>query len=101
MTDLPKIALPSSSVELGGQRVTYHSLSRSQALRLHEFQGREDEAEDFMLACGTDVTMKQAHAWRDSVDLATAGQLIDAIIEISGLTDTVPKEAERPLKAVK
>jgi len=87
---LPKIALPSSSIELGGERVEFHSLSRSQALKLHDYKGREDEAEDFMLACALDIEAEEAHAWRDSTDTETAGKLIDAIIELSGLTD--PKE---------
>lgn len=99
---LPKIALPSSSIELGGERVEFHSLSRSQALKLNGYQGREDEAEDFMLASALDVSLEEAHEWRDSTDLETVGQLIDAVIELSGLTgpkaEAAPKE---PLKAVK
>lgn len=84
--DLPKIALPTSEVLVGDTLVPIKSLTRSQALKVHTFEGREDEAEDFILACGTGLTMAEAHAWRDSVDLHTAGLLTDAIIVLSGLT---------------
>lgn len=84
---LPKVALPTGSVAVGGETVEFHSLTRHQALQLHTYEGREDEAEDFMLACATDVSIEDARAWRDSVDMETAGVLIDAIIELSGLTE--------------
>jgi len=87
MADLPVVTLPASTIEIGGQLVDYHSLSRSQALRLGAFTGREDDAEDFLLACGTDRTVEEAHAWRDSVPMEEGGQLVDAIIAISGLSD--------------
>jgi hypothetical protein len=89
MTDLPRPALPTGSIELGGARVEYRSLSRAQALELNSYKGREDEAEDFMLACGLDCSMDDAHAWRAAVSFEVGGQLLDAIIELSGLTDQV------------
>jgi len=84
---LPIPALPAGTIELAGTRVDYHSLSRHQALRLHEFRGREDEAEDFMVSCACDISIEDAHAWRDAVHFDVAGQLVDAIIAISGLED--------------
>jgi hypothetical protein len=84
---LPIPALPSDTLEIEGMSVPYHSLSRSQALKVHSFVGREDEAETYILSCGVDVSLEEAQAWRESVDVATAGKLIDAIIIISGLTN--------------
>lgn len=90
---LPLVALPEGEIIEGPLAGTkYHSLSRSQAMKVHSYQGREDEAEDFILACGTDRTVEEAHKWRDSVSLEVAGQLVDAIIIISGLTPDGPAE---------
>jgi len=91
---LPQVALPEGELTEGPlSGVKYHSLSRSQAMKVHTFAGREDEAEDFIVACGTDQTVEEAHAWRDSVSLEVAGQLVDAIIVISGLTPDEDKPA--------
>lgn len=85
-TTLPLVTLPSGEFTEGPLKgVTYHSLSRSQAMHVHSFVGREDEAEDYIVACGTDQSVEDVHAWRDSVHLSVAGELVDAIILISGL----------------
>lgn len=89
---LPIPALPSGTVEIGGVEVPFHSLSRSQALKVHGFVGREDEAETYILSCGADIPLEQAQLWRDSVDVETAGKLIDAIIVISGLSNGPTEE---------
>ena len=86
MSDLPLVTLPNGSFTEGPLKgVEYHSLSRSQAMKLQSFQGREDEAEDFLISCALDMSVDAAHAWRDSVHLSVAGELVDAIITISGL----------------
>jgi hypothetical protein len=99
---LPKVALPTSSVEIGGETVEYRSLSRSEVLKIQAFAGREDEAEDFIVACGTGVSIEEAHEWRESIDAMTAGPLIDGIILLSGLVDADPKEEPKKgkLKAI-
>ncbi len=83
---LPINPLPTSSVEVGGTAVAIRSLSRSEALRMNAFLGREDEAEVFLLVCGTGCTDDEAKAFRDGNDTDTAGLLIDAIIVLSGLS---------------
>lgn len=83
---LPIKPLPTDELEINGQRVEYRSLSRAQALKVHEFVGREDEAEVYLLMCGTGCTEEEARAFREGNDAETAGLLIDAIIVISGLT---------------
>ncbi len=83
---LPIPALPSGSIDLGGGAVVeYRSLSRAQAMKLQGYKGREDQAEDWIVACGLGITVKEAHAWRDAVPFDVGGRLVDAIIEISGL----------------
>lgn len=91
---LPKVALPTSSIEIGGERVEFHSLTRHQALELHSYQGREDEAEDFIVSCATDVSLDEAREWRNSVDMNTASPLVDAIITLSGLTEQEKPKAK-------
>jgi hypothetical protein len=89
MADLPRPVLPTGSIELGGVRVEYRSLTRSQSLQLNDYKGREGEAEDFMLSCGLGCSVAEAHEWRGAVSFEVAGQLLDAIIELSGLTEQV------------
>lgn len=82
---LPVQLLPTDSLEIGGQLVEYNSMTRAQALKLNTFKGREDEAEVFILVCGTGCTEQEAEDFRDSNDTATAGRLIDGILILSGL----------------
>lgn len=82
---LPINPLPTSSVDVAGTSVAIRSLSRSEALRMNAFLGREDEAEVFLLTCGTGCSEDEAKAFRDGNDTDTAGLLIDAIIGLSGL----------------
>ena len=85
---LPVVPLGTGSVEIGGQAVEYHALSRAQALKLAGLRGREDEAEVLILAGGTGCTEDEARAFREANDTDTAGLLIDAILDISGLTNS-------------
>lgn len=87
MTQLPRPTLPTGTIVLAGTSVDYRSLSRHQAITLNTFKGDPDGAEDYIVACGLGVSIQEAHDWRDNVSLETAGPLIDAILDISGLTD--------------
>lgn len=82
---LPVSPLPTTTVNVAGVEVEIRSLSRAEALKLNGFRGREDEAEVFILSCGTGVSADEASAWRESVDTATAGLVIDGILVLSGL----------------
>jgi hypothetical protein len=85
---LPIVPLGTGSVEIGGVPVAIKSLSRADALQLNGFKGREDEAEVFVVMRGTGCTDEEAKAFREGNDTDTAGILIDAILELSGLTDS-------------
>jgi hypothetical protein len=87
---LPIAPLPTGEAIIGGETVVYHSMTRSQALRLNSFKGAEDEAEVFILQCGTGCTEEDARAFRDGNDTETAGLLIDAILVLSGLAEPDP-----------
>jgi hypothetical protein len=82
---LPVKPLATKTLEINGETVEYRSLSRSEALKLNEFRGREDEAEVFVLMASTGCSEAEAKAFRDSNDTATAGLLIDGIFILSGL----------------
>jgi hypothetical protein len=89
---LPIISLATDSLELNGTAVEYRSMSRAEALKLQDYKGRPDEAENYILMCGTGCTEDEAKAFRDGSDTATAGLLIDGILVLSGLTNT-PRRA--------
>lgn len=96
---LPLSPLATGTVDIGGQTVEFRSLSRAEALKLNGYRGREDEAEVFIIASATGASEDEAQAWRESVDVATAGLLIDGILILSGLAsrdeagEIVPKAA--------
>lgn len=86
MRNLPRPALPTAQLEIDGVLVDYRSLSRAQALALNDYQGRPNDGEDWIVACGLEISVEEAHAWRDAVTTKVAGELLEAIIEISGLS---------------
>ena len=88
---LPVVPLGRGTVIIGDEVIEYRALSRSEALRLNTYRGREDEAEVYIIQCGTGCTEDEAKAFRDGNDAPTAGLLIDGIIEISGLMGNSPK----------
>lgn len=61
-----------------------------------EFRGNPDSAETYILACGTGVTEAEAEAWRNSTDPETAGQLVDAIIYLTGLAKPPKDDDDAP-----
>src|SRR5262245_51633579 len=86
MRNLPRPTLPNGTIEIEGERVEYRSLSRAQAIELNNYQGRPNEGEDWILACGLDITVDEARAWREAVTTEVGGHLLEAIIDISGLS---------------
>jgi len=88
---LPDLSLPTTTVAVGDTKVEVRSLSRAEALRIPTFGGDLEVAENFILACGADVTEDEARAWRNSVSPDDAGIVIDAICELSGLVEGAQK----------
>jgi hypothetical protein len=86
---LPVRELPTGRVDIDGTYVDIRSLSRAEALALQDYRGREDEAEVVILVAGTGCTEAEAQTWRESTDTRTAGLLIDAILELSGLVEGI------------
>jgi len=88
---LPDLPLPTSTVAVGDAKVEIRGLSRAEALRLPTFEGDLETTENFILACGAEVTEDEARTWRNSVSPDDAGTVIDAICELSGLVEGAQK----------
>lgn len=88
---LPDRSLKTDIVVVGDDKVQIRSLSRSEAIRIQGFAGDLDAAENFILACGADVTEDEARAWRANVSAEDGGVVIDAICELSGLVEGAQK----------
>ena len=87
MPKLPPSPLATGTHTVNGVEVAIRSLSRTEAIRMQSFVGHEDEAETHVLSCATGVTEDEAREWLASVDLETGGELIEAILRLSGLLD--------------
>lgn len=91
---LPIEPLARGTVEINGQSVEFRALSRSEALKMGGFKGREDEAEVFVVSHGCDISTDEATTWLNSVGIEVAGRLIDGILVLSAMTkegDADPK----------
>lgn len=84
---LPSKPLPTGSVTIAGTEVPIRALSRTEVVRLRTFEGNEVEAEPFVVACATGETDEAARVWLGSVDVETGGELIDAVLRLTGLLD--------------
>ena len=100
---LPIKPLPTGTVTIEGTDVPIRGLSRTEVVKLQSFEGREDDAEPFVVAAATGVSVDEARQWLGSVDLVTGGRLLVAIFELSGLVSADPQPgsigdgpAERP-----
>ena len=87
MSKLPPSPLATGTHTVNGVEVAIRSLSRTEAIRMQSFEGHEEDAEVHVVASGTDTTEDEAREWLASVDLETGGELIEAILRLSGLLD--------------
>lgn len=95
---LPKIGLPTGEVEVGGVTVTFRSLSRTESLKVStQYRGKADDAENFIIAKGCGVTEEEAAEWRNSGSAKEVGELVDAIIYLSGLAD-IPEDKDEDMR---
>lgn len=82
---LPLPTLPTSSVTIDGQEITFRALSRQEAIDLNQYQGRPDEAEVYVLMKATGCTEEEAQAFRGAGTVEQTSPLIDGILILSGL----------------
>lgn len=88
---LPRPPLATDVVVVGDEKVEVRSLSRSEATRLRSLGDDYEAAESWIVACGTGVTPEEAAAWRDEIDPASAGVVVDRIMQLSGLAEEASK----------
>ncbi len=84
---LPSKPLPTGTVTIAGTDVPIRALSRSEVLKVRSFEGNEDQAEPYVIACATGVSVEEATDWLSSIDLVTGGELIEAVFRLTGLLD--------------
>ena len=91
VSKLPPFPLLRSSVDLDGHKVEIRALSRAEILQLARFQDDPDAGEDHVLAAGAEIDIDEAREWRRSTPPEIAGLVVDAILELSGLTEGAQK----------
>jgi hypothetical protein len=84
--NLPVQPLATGEHEVAGETVKLRSLSRDEVVRLGLMAEDPGGAEVLMIAAATGVTTDEAQAWREKVDSVTAGELLRAIRDLSGLS---------------
>jgi hypothetical protein len=77
--------LGTGSIDIGGENVPYHALSRAEVFKFQSFGEDTEGAEVFALVHGTAFSAAEINKWRETSDLETVGKLVDAIVVISGL----------------
>jgi hypothetical protein len=94
---LPNVPARTGTVNIAGTDVTIRALSRLEVLKVG---GMENiEAEPFVLAAATGVTLEEATAWLSTVDAETGGKVALAILELSAAVDPrAPSTGEGPIE---
>jgi len=85
---LPVGTLGTDTFDVDGVSVTIRSLSASQAFGLNDYLARKAEAPAYIIAHGTGASEEETKAFLDSHKLETSVQLVNAILELSGLDET-------------
>lgn len=79
--------LPTGTAHVDAGEIPIRALSRLEVRKLRTFQGRAEDAEPFIVACGADVSVEDATAYLGGVMTEDGGALVDAILRLSGLID--------------
>ena len=93
---LPTKPLPTRELTIDGQAFTVHGLSRAEAMHFTvgfredtmpdvAIPDRVEAAELYLLEHGADVKAAEARTFRDTNDFPTVQDVLDAILELSGL----------------
>ena len=82
---LPLIPLPTTTIEVGGQKVTIRSLSRGERLALADLDLDARGLEAYIVGRCTETPDEEAAAWLAAVAPDVADKLIADTMEWSGL----------------
>lgn len=85
---LPPVTIPRATVKVGDDEVLVRGLSRAEAVHLQSFGSDLDAAENYVLCCGAGVSLEEAAAWRAASPAAVVGEVVDRIVDLSGLGDS-------------
>lgn len=91
---LPLIPLPTTTIDVGGQKVTIRSLSRGERLAI---AGLEDDArvlEAYVVGLSVGVDPAEAREWLAGVLPDIADKLVLDVMEWSGLITPRPADAQ-------
>lgn len=83
---LPLIPLPTTTIDVGDQRVTMRSLSRGEVLRIAELPEDPREVEAFIVSCAFDVPTEEAKAWLSASHPDVVNRTLVALMEWSGMS---------------
>lgn len=90
---LPPVPLPRDTVDVEGVPVQVRGMSRAEVSKLAGYGSDLDAAENWVLACGCDISMEDAAAWRGAVPADAAGPVIDRICVLSGISEGAQKSS--------
>ena len=85
---LPVGKLGTDSITIDGVEIPFRSLSVKEALGIDGFKDRRAEAPSYIIRCGTGASEDEAAAFLDSHSLQEGVKLVNAILKLSGLSDT-------------
>lgn len=94
---LPIAPLATGSATVNGTEVPIRALSRAEVRKLRQYSGRSADAEPFIVSCGTGESIDDAEAWLSSVGVKDGGDLVDAILVLSGLVDPEADPEDPPV----
>ena len=93
---LPSVPLATGTALVAGTEVTIRALSRAEALHVRTMVDAAADAEAYVIAHSTGVTVEEAARWLDETDNETAQDLVRKIMEMSGLVDRDSPNPEIP-----
>jgi hypothetical protein len=83
---LPIPVLRTRTVTVEGDEYRIQALTRKQAMALQAFADTPEAGEVYLLAKGLNVPEAEVDAWREVADFATVEIVLEAIVELSGLS---------------
>lgn len=86
MGNLPKVTLPTKTIDIGSSPLVLRALSRAEIFKAQALTDAADAEglEIYLIACATDNTIEAVTKWRKTIDPQT-GQLVqNAILELIG-----------------
>jgi len=86
---LPVGKLGTDTVEIDGTVIEIHSLGAAKGFGMYDYQdGRRAELPAYIIEHGTDSTPEDVARFMDTHQLEDAVKLMNAILELSGLSET-------------